>query len=129
MSGRFLLDTNVIIALFAGERSVLEHLEKAEEVFVPSIVLGELYFGAYKSRRVEENLRRIDEFALSSAILACDIDTAREYGAIKKELREKGRPIPENDIWIAAIAKQHKLVLITYDIHFAEIEGMIVEAW
>jgi len=83
MSGRFLLDTNVVIALFAAEAVIQEHLEQAEEVFVPSIVLGELYFGARKSRWVKENLARIDEFALSCAVFVCDTDTAREYGAIK----------------------------------------------
>lgn len=59
MSGRFLLDTSIVIALFADDLSVQEHLRKAEEVFVPSIVLGELYFGVRKSGRVQQNLKRI----------------------------------------------------------------------
>jgi tRNA(fMet)-specific endonuclease VapC len=120
MSGRFLLDSNIIIALFGGEVTVQEHLAQANEVFVSSIVLGELYFGARKSNQVEENLTRIDELAASSAILGCDTDTAREYGLIKNHLREKGRPIPENDIWIAAIARQHDLILVTRDSHLAK---------
>jgi tRNA(fMet)-specific endonuclease VapC len=77
MNGKFLLDTSVVIALFAGESSVQEHLGEAAEVFVPSIVIGELYFGVRKSGRVQQNLRRIDEFAFSSKVLACDLDTAR----------------------------------------------------
>jgi len=77
MNGRFLLDTNIIIALFAQEPSVQERLEQAEEVFVPSVVLGELYFGARKSTRVEENLARVDELAASSAVLVCNTETAR----------------------------------------------------
>ncbi len=97
MSGRFLLDTNIVIALFAEDLSVEEQLEQAEEVFVPSIVLGELYFGACKSGRVQQNLGRIDEFALNTAVLASDADTAREYGVIKSTLQEKGQPIPENE--------------------------------
>lgn len=129
MSGRFLLDTNVVIALFAGDAAVQQHLEQAEEVFVPSIVLGELYFGARKSGRVKENLARIDEFATNSSVLACDTDTAKEYGVIKNALREKGRPIPENDIWIAAIARQYELILVTRDTHFDEVEGLEVEVW
>jgi len=129
MSGRFLLDTNIVIALFAGEPAVQEHLGQAEEVFLPSIVLGELYFGAHKSGRVEENLARIDEFAINSSILACDTDTAKEYGIIKNTLRMKGRPIPENDIWIAAIARQYGLTLVTRDAHFDEIEGLSVNIW
>jgi len=129
MSGRFLLDTNIVIALFAGEADIQEYLEQAEEVSVPCIVLGELYFGARKSGRARENLARIDEFALSASVLGCDTDTAREYGAIKDMLRVKGRPIPENDIWIAAIAVQYGLILVTRDTHFDEIDGLKVEIW
>lgn len=87
MNGRFLLDTSIIIALFMGEPSVKERLAQAEEVFVPSIVLGELYFGARKSRQVERNLMRVDEFAASGACLVCDTNTARGYGTIKDALR------------------------------------------
>lgn len=63
MNGRLLLDTNIVIALFAEDNSVQEHLAKADEVFIPSIVLGELYYGARKSTHAEANLARIDEFA------------------------------------------------------------------
>jgi len=129
MNGRFLLDTNIIIALFAQEPSVQERLEQAEEVFVPSVVLGELYFGARKSTRVEENLARVDELAASSAVLVCNTETARRYGVIKSGLREIGRPIPENDLWIAAIAQQHDLTLVTRDAHFNEVERLKTEAW
>ena len=59
MSGRYLLDANIIIALFAQETAVHERLTTAEEVFVPCVAVGELYFGAYKSLRVPENLSRI----------------------------------------------------------------------
>ena len=129
MSGRFLLDTNIIIAIFRGETSIQAQLAGAEEVFVPSIVLGELYFGAHKSRRIEENTARIDDLAASSAVLTCDADTAREYGFIKAGLREKGKPIPENDIWIAAIARQHHLALVTRDEHFGEVDDLEQEIW
>lgn len=129
MSGKILLDTNIIIAFFGGETSVQERLAEADEVFVSSIVLGELYFGARKSSQVRENLARIDEFAASSAVLGCDTDTAREYGLIKNQLREKGRPIPENDIWIAAIARQYDLTVVTRDDHFIEVEDLRRETW
>jgi tRNA(fMet)-specific endonuclease VapC len=61
MSGRYLLDTNIIIALFADEAGVKQHLLTAEEVFIPSIVIGELCYGARKSGRPTENLARIDQ--------------------------------------------------------------------
>lgn len=129
MSGRFLLDTSTVIALFGNEASVKEHLAQADEVFVSSIVLGELYYGAFKSIRAEDNLRRIDDFATSCAVLCCDRDTAKEYGSIKNRLREKGTPIPENDIWISAIAKQHDIILVTSDKHFGEVEDLKQEMW
>jgi len=129
MNGRFLIDTNIVIALFAGETTVQERLASGVEVFVPSIVLGELYYGALKSTRVEANLARLDEFARSSAVLVCDTETARHYGQIKSKLRERGRPIPENDIWIAAVAMQHGFIVATRDGHFDEVEGLLVEKW
>ena len=129
MSGKFLLDTNVIIALFAKEPVVHERLSNADEVFVPCIALGEMYFGAYKSLRIKENLARINEFVLNSTVLACDTDTAKKYGDIKNQLKEKGQPLPENDIWIAAVAQQYDLTLITRDNDFHIIENLKIESW
>ncbi len=129
MNGRHLLDTNIVIACFAGEKIVLDRLAQAPEVFVPSIVLGELYYGARKSARVVENVSRVDEFARANTILPCDAVTAKAYAEIKNALRAKGRPIPENDLWIASIAKQHDLILISRDSHFGEITGLFLEAW
>ncbi|MBW4593199.1 MAG: type II toxin-antitoxin system VapC family toxin [Brasilonema angustatum HA4187-MV1] len=129
MSGRFLLDTNIVIALFQLDVSVQENLAKAEQVFVSSIVVGELYYGAYRSGRVAANLARIEEFVAGNIILQCDVVTAQIYGKVKNSLKLKGRPIPENDIWIGAIALQHHLTLISRDQHFKEIDGLTVETW
>jgi tRNA(fMet)-specific endonuclease VapC len=129
MSGRVLLDTNIVIALFAKEAVVQQRLAATDETFVSSIVLGELYYGAQKSSRVEENIARVNTFAAANAILVCDTATAQHYGAIKNHLRAKGYLIPENDIWIAATAKQHQLTLVTRDGHFQAVEGLLVEEW
>ena len=129
MSGRYLLDTNIVIALFADEMEVKEGLGKAEEVFASSIVIGELCFGARKSGRVKENLARIDEYATHNVVLGCDINTAYRYCEIKNALRLKGRPLPENDVWIAALALQHDLTVITRDTHFNEIDGLKIAVW
>lgn len=129
MNGKCLLDTNVIIALFADDASVKQRLGQADEVFIPSIAVGELCFGAYKSARVTDNLARIDALAADSVVLGCDTETARRYGEVKNALRIKGHPIPENDIWIAAIALQHGLTLVSRDGHFAEIGNLVVEDW
>lgn len=129
MSGRFLLDTNAVIAIFKNDAALQARLLSAPEVFISSVVLGELYYGARKSARVTENLQKINDLAAKSAILGCDLTTAQWYGEIKNGLRAKGRPIPENDIWIAAIAKQYDLTLFTRDAHFAEVESLETEAW
>lgn len=129
MSGRFVLDTNIVLAIFAGDSAVLDKLKDADQVFASSVVLGELFYGAYKSKRVEENMKRIDEFAAGNAVLPCDRATARRYGQIKNQLRAKGRPIPENDIWIAAIAQQHDLTVVSRDVHFSYVDGLSIETW
>ncbi|MCZ7358026.1 MAG: type II toxin-antitoxin system VapC family toxin [Candidatus Methanoperedens sp.] len=129
MSGRFILDTNIVIAIFSGETSIKEHLLKADEVFISSIVLGELFFGAFKSKHSKTNLKRISDFADSITILTCDKNTAYQYGMVKNKLIDKGKPIPENDIWIAAVAMQNDLILVTRDGHFGEIEDLKYEKW
>ncbi len=129
MNGRFLLDTNIVIAIFAKDPSVLDHLAQAAEVFVSSIVLGELFYGAAKSSQAHANIARIEEFAAGTVVLACDAATARDYGRIKNDLRIRGRPIPENDIWIAAIAMQHGLTVVSRDGHFDEVISLAVTTW
>ena len=129
MNGKLLLDTNIMIAIFAGDAEVKTSLAGANEIFVPSIALGELYYGAHKSSRVEANIVRINEFAASSSVLTCDTETSQAYGKLKNTLRIKGRPIPENDIWIAAIAKQYELTLVSRDEHFKEIDELSVVSW
>lgn len=129
MSGRYLLDSNIIIALFASDKAVLEAVDEAEEVFIPSIVIGELYYGAQKSGKRQANVARVDSFVQVNTILDCDRETARWYGQIKSALQAKGRPIPENDIWIAALARQHGLILATRDKHFHEVDSIDIEVW
>jgi len=129
MSGKYLLDTSILIALFASDTLVKENLTGASEVYVPSIALGELYYGAWKSQRQEENIAQLDELVVKIGVLNCNAETARKYGEIKNRLRVKGRPIPENDLWIAAIALEHDLVLATRDAHFGEIDDLEMEMW
>jgi tRNA(fMet)-specific endonuclease VapC len=129
MNGSYLLDTNIVIALFGNDSGVLQQLSAASHIFIPSIVLGELYYGANKSAHSKSNITHIDNFSLKSAVLAYDTDTARHYGYIKDHLRAKGNPIPENDIWIAALAKQYHLTLISRDQHFRVIKEIKVEQW
>jgi tRNA(fMet)-specific endonuclease VapC len=129
MSGKYLLDTGIVIALFANDRMVVEQIEDAEEVFIPSIVIGELYYGARKSGRVRENVARVDLFAEANSVLLCDTETCRWYGVVKDLLRQKGSSIPENDAWIAALALRHGLILVTRDSNFSEVTNLKKETW
>jgi len=124
-----LLDTNIIIALFANEPDVRVKIAELDDVAVPNVVLGELYFGARRSGKIEQNVARVDEFALSSRILSADKDTASLYGIVKARLLSSGRPIPENDIWIGTLALQLGAKLVTRDDHFRHIDSLVTVAW
>ena len=129
MNGNYLPDTNILIALFAQEANVIQQFGTPNAIFLSSVVLGELYYGARRSGRVDANVARIDTLAQRNTVLACDQETAEEYGKIKEALRQKGRMIPDNDIWIAATAIQHNLTLATRDAHFDEVDTLLSVRW
>jgi tRNA(fMet)-specific endonuclease VapC len=128
MSGRYLLDTNIVIGLLGNNKSIVEKIDTLEEVYIPVTVIGELYFGAFKSQKVEKNVESISNLLDTANVLDDNAETAKIYGEIKNSLRQKGRPIPENDIWIAAIARYNALTLLTNDEHFKEISDLTVES-
>jgi tRNA(fMet)-specific endonuclease VapC len=129
MSGERLLDTNIVVAFIGGDLQVRERLEAVSRPLISLVVLGELYYGAAHSARPEKNAAAVDTFAASCTVLSLDVETARLYGSIKAEQRSKGRPIPENDLWIAASSRQYGLVLVTRDRHFGQIERLLTETW
>jgi tRNA(fMet)-specific endonuclease VapC len=124
MSGKYLLDTNTVISFLRKDDKIVKILKEIQEIYVPVTVIGELYFGAFKSKKVKENLGAISSFLDKIPILENNKGTARIYGKTKSQLKKKGKPIPENDIWIAAVAKQYGLTIITSDIHFKEIDNL-----
>ncbi len=128
-NGNYLLDTNIIIRLFTGDSAIQKKMLNGDNLFLPSPAIGELYYGAQKSGKVAENLHRTNTFVENHILLSCDLETAQWYGIIKNQLRRKGRPIPNNDIWIAALAMQHDLILVTRDSHFDEVESLQTERW
>ena len=128
MSGSLLLDTSAILDLFAGVDAVTSLLAEATEAFVPIIAIGELRYGARVSSRPESKLADVEGFA-ARASLPCDAETAHHYAKIRASLRLRGRPIPENDLWVAALAKQHGLTLAARDHHFREVEGLSLVEW
>lgn len=124
-----MLDSNIAVAFLNGDSNVRELVDKADEIYLPAIALGELYYGAFNSSRKPENLEKIDGFKDEVYLLDCDEYTAKIYGEVKKGLKDKGTPIPENDIWISAIAIQYGLTVVTRDSHFDYVEGLNIERW
>ena len=110
-------------------QAIEEKIQSGNNWFLASPAIGELYYGARKSDKITENLHRVNTFVEEHVFLSCDLETAQWYGIIKDQLRRKGRPIPNNDIWIAAIAMQHGLILVTRDAHFGEVESLQTEHW
>ncbi|MFH0975656.1 MAG: type II toxin-antitoxin system VapC family toxin [Spirochaetota bacterium] len=127
MNGKYLLDTNIVIDLFNGKKQITNLLETIPQIFISNITIGELYYGSFKSRQKDENIKKIEEFVINSSIPDSNIDTSKIYGLTKSELSKKGKPIPENDIWIASIAIQYSLTLLSKDLHFKHIENLSSE--
>ena len=113
-----ILDTNALSAWAEGVPEVKTPLQSAGRLIVPSVVLGEYYFGIRQSRhrsRYEEWLRRYLPLAEIAAVTS---STAAAYADIRLELKRAGTPIPPNDVWIAALARQHALPVLSNDVHF-----------
>lgn len=120
-----LLDTSIVIDTFKDQKTA-ERLDTFNFVFISATAIGELYYGAYRSANPQKHLTQIELFLQNCTILSVDKITAEIYGKIKSQLKAIGKPIPENDIWIAAISFQYNLPLFTTDNHFKEIEDIIL---
>lgn len=128
-TGSVLVDTNIVVAHFRGDPGLISHLEKATGLYVPWVVLGELYFGAQRARRAKDAIAQIRDFLGIAVLLLPDERTAEHYGRVKAELARAGTLIPENDIWIAALAREYKLPLATRDKHFISVPDVRTLAW
>ncbi len=122
-----LIDTNAYTAFKRDDSAVLEVLRHVETLAMSPIVLGELLGGFEFGNRVKKNRDELQQFLQLSRvrILSVTSDTANFYSQIYSSLREKGKPIPTNDIWIAAQALENGCVLCSYDKHFKVIDGLI----
>jgi tRNA(fMet)-specific endonuclease VapC len=101
---KFAIDTNIVSAFFKGS-DIGARVREAQQVYLPIIVLAELYFGAEKSPDPERKRQQIDRFLPLVEVLQTTAQTARKYGVIKAELEARGERIPDNDVWIAARAE------------------------
>jgi len=115
------IDTNVIIRMLKGDKTAVEMLDNIENAFVPIVVVGELFYGAYKSACKDDNMALFTAVLSTFEILPADEATAVSYALIKTDLIKNGIQIPENDLWIAAAAHAKNLSLATFDSHFENI--------
>lgn len=127
--GSILLDTSIVIAALRRIAGMREHLQSAEILWLPLFALGELEYGMRRSRQPEKHREAISAFLQGVDVLYPGAATAEEYGKIKAELATAGTPIPENDIWIAALARENNLSLATCDAHFQRVKQLTVLNW
>jgi predicted nucleic acid-binding protein len=113
-----ILDTNALSAMADGDVTLDPVLRSAAEIALPVIVLGEYRYGIRQSRDRLRYERWLSEIILNCRVLVVDEGTAAEYAEVRAELKRSGRPIPSNDLWVAALARQNSLRVISRDKHF-----------
>jgi tRNA(fMet)-specific endonuclease VapC len=119
-----ILDTNALSAIADGDASAMDIVERTERLAVPVIVLGEYRLGIAQSsqRAIYQNWLR--EWISAVDVLDIDEETTHSYAVIGLELKKKGKPIPANDLWIAAVCRQYSLPLLSRDKHFDLVSGL-----
>ena len=129
---KYLLDTDTCVYLLNGSEALKAKIKEIGvfSIAVSNSVLSELYFGAYNSKKVEANLKRIEEFKKNISVISDSEESAEHFGRIKAALRIEGKIIEDFDIIIASIALANRYVLVTNNTsHFKRIEGLIFENW
>ena len=123
---RLLIDTNIYSYALRGDDGVVEVLKKAEHIGISVISIGELLSGFKGGDREQKNREELEKFLDSPRVIvySVDEDTSEFYAEILNNLRDIGKPVPTNDIWIAAVAFQNGLKLFTKDNHFKAIAGL-----
>ena len=119
-----ILDTNAVSSLLSGDEELGRILPGVEGHHLPLVVVAEYQFGLLgldRRSRLPSLFRRLEA---SSIVLFPDRQTADWYTSIRYELKRLGRPIPENDMWIAALARQHALEIVSLDPHFDAVDGV-----
>ena len=124
-----LLDTSAYSALNRGHQAILNVLRRSETVCLSAVVLGELYSGFRAGNRWAENTAQLAQLLSKPSVRVVNVteETALRYAEVDVYLRKNGRPIPRNDVWIAAAALEHGLQLLTLDIHFRQIPLLLIQ--
>jgi len=128
-NGKTAVDTNAVIAYRAGVSEVCRLIKQAEVIILPAPVLGELLYGALNSTRIYENCDAVYKFLAYSILIPVDKNITARYASVRYKLKKIGRPLPENDIWIASICLELDVPLITRDAHFENIQDLQVINW
>lgn len=126
VEGPLLLDTNAVVSLTEKDRGLISTIRNAGELLIAVQTVGEMVFGAMNSARPVQNRLDLEVRLQRFRILYADRETADYYGRTCMALRKKGRQIPDNDLWIAALALQHGLPVVTRDKHFDGVAGLTV---
>jgi|SRR5450432_118060 len=124
-----ILDTNALSAFVDGDAGVGDVLRMQPRVAIPVIVLGEFRYGVALSKRRSSYESWLDSSLIHFDILVVTDETAIAYAALRVALKESGRPIPANDAWIAALALQHRLPVLSRDEHFDAVPGLHRRGW
>jgi len=124
-----ILDTNALSAAAEHDPSAMDIVARAERLAVPVIVLGEYRLGIAQSRYRASYEAWLREWSSSVTLLAIDDETTHSYSIIGLELKKKGKPIPTNDLWIAALCRQHSLPLLSRVRHFDLVSGLRRMEW
>ena len=119
-----ILDTNALSAIAEGEPGAAKRFARARAVAIPVIVLGEYRFGVAHSRHKREYERWLEDMVSVSRVLDVNEETATWYAGLCGQLKEAGTPIPSNDVWIAALCRQHTLSILSRDRHFDLVKGL-----
>ena len=124
-----ILDTNALSATADGAPAAVELLSRCERLAVPVIVIGEYRYGILHSRQKQAYEKWLEDWLASVDVLPVDQATAQQYAEIAMELKKLGKPIPTNDLWIAALCRQYPLALMSRDKHFDAVPGIDRIEW
>lgn len=127
-TNNYLLDTGIVGAYLNNDSTIRRRL-KGVDFFISIVVAGELYHGAFNSTTRARNLANVRQFLSLHRLVPLDEGTAERFGVISTELQQRGRVIPQNDIWIAAQAIRYELTLVTRDAHFEDLANLKREYW
>lgn len=124
-----IVDTNALSAAADAEPSAVAAFGRAQSVAVPVVVWSEFLFGIAQSRRRPEYEQWISHVLRTFLVLDIGFETAARYAEVRLELKRTGRPIPSNDVWIAALCRQHSLPVLSRDRHFDVVKGLRRISW